>query len=119
MKLRTLGVAAAGLIIGFGVIGASVAEAHGYHRHHGHGRGAAIVGGAILGLGLAAALSRPRYYDHPGYYYDDYGYAPPPPPRRYYRPPPRAYYYDDYAGPYDYPDSYAKEKIKRRNQFRD
>ena len=56
---------------------------HHYRHHHKHGGGAAVAA-AILGFGLAAALSsRPHYYE-PSYY--SYGYAPyayAPPPRRY------------------------------------
>ncbi len=56
---------------------------HGYYRGGGFA-GPAIVGGALLGLGLGAALA-PRYYAPPPVYY-----APPPPPV-YYAPPPVYY----------------------------
>ena len=118
MKLKLLGATLAIAALGVAALPAVEAEAR-------HGRKAAIIAGAaVLGLGLAAAASRPRYYYDDYGYYDDYDYGPP--PRRYYRAPPRGYYdrgyssrrgyYDDrYAGPYDYPDPYAKEKIRRRH----
>ena len=62
----------------------------GYGYRGGGFAGPAIVGGAILGLGLGAALSAPRYYAPPPVYY-----APPPvvyaPPPVYYAPPPTYY----------------------------
>ena len=125
MRLKTLSAVAAVAAIGMATFAAGDAEAR-------HGRKAAIIaGGALLGLGLAAAASRSRHYRDDYAYYDDYdhygGYDYGPPPRRYYREPPRRYYREDYGsygyydgpGPYDYPDSYAKEKIKRRNQYSD
>lgn len=58
-----------------------------YGGYRGGYAGPAIVGGAILGLGLGAALTAPRYYAPPPVYY-----APPPvyyaPPPVYYAPPP-------------------------------
>lgn len=58
------------------------------YGHRGYG-GGAIVGGALLGLGVGALLARPYYAPPPVYY------APPPvvyaAPPTYYAPPP-AYY---------------------------
>ena len=57
----------------------------GYNHHRGYG-GGAIVGGALLGLGLGAALAAPRYYGPPAVVY-----APPPvyyAPAPYYAPSP-------------------------------
>lgn len=89
MRTKLLSVFAA-LALVIGAFAASSAEAH--HRHH--GRGAAAVGGAILGLAVGSALARPHY--GPRYYY-----APPPayygPPRGYYHGP--RYYHRPYYGP--------------------
>ncbi|MGK7864816.1 hypothetical protein [Falsiroseomonas sp. E2-1-a4] len=61
---------------------------HGYQHHHRHHGGAAVLGGALLGLGigaaLGAALAPPAviYAPPPVVYYE------PPPPVAYYQPPP-------------------------------
>ena len=59
---------------------------YGYgHRGYGYG-GGALLGGALLGLGIGALVTRPYYAPPPVYY------APPPvyyaPPPVYYAPPP-------------------------------
>ena len=59
------------------------------YGHRGFGYGGAIVGGALLGLGIGALAARPYYAPPPVYY------APPPPvvyapPPVYYAP---GYYY--------------------------
>ena len=60
----------------------------GYHR--GGGNTGALIGGAILGLGIGAlvggAIAQQGYAPPPGAYY------PPPPPGPAYGPPPGAYY---------------------------
>ncbi len=66
---------------------------HGHDRGYDHrgGNGGAVVGGALLGLGVGAliggaiASSQPAYQPPPPVYY-----APPPP--GYYAPPPPVYY---------------------------
>ena len=69
---------------------------YGYgHRGYGYG-GGAIVGGALLGLGVGALLARPYYAPPPVYY------APPP---VVYAPPP-AYYAPAYPAPAYYPPGY-------------
>jgi hypothetical protein len=62
---------------------------HGYY--HGHrDDGGAVLGGALLGLGVGAlvgsALAQPNYAPPPPVYYA------PQPPGAYYGPPPGAYY---------------------------
>lgn len=60
----------------------------GYGYRGGYGFGGALVGGALLGLGIGALAARPYYAPPPVYY------APPPvvyaPPPAYYAP---GYYY--------------------------
>lgn len=84
---------------------------HHYRHHHKHGGGAAVAA-AILGFGLAAALSsRPHYYE-PSYY--SYGYAPyayAPPPRRYYGP----RIYSSYSPPIWSPEWYEYCASKYRS----
>jgi hypothetical protein len=72
----------------------------GYEGNRGYGRdnSGAVIGGALLGLGVGALvggayLAQPRVYAAPPPVY----YAPPPvyyapPPRAYYAPPPPVYY---------------------------
>ncbi len=79
-------------------LGASVSPAEAQWRrgyyHYGPG---AVVGGALLGLGVGALLTAPYYAPPPvvyapppAYYPPAYAYAPPPPygyaPSPYYRP---------------------------------
>ena len=101
-------------LIAFAVAGATLAlsvvtpttAAHAYWRGGGYGGGygyrgigpGAIVGGALLGLGVGALLAAPYVapppvvyappppvYYPPAYAYAPYQYAPPP-PRAYYAP---------------------------------
>ena len=75
-----------------------------YGGHRGHG-GAGIALGAILGLGVGAAIlgaTQPRYYAPPPVYYA-------PPPRAYYAPPPVAYAPPRYYAPgYAYAPAYPQ-----------
>lgn len=73
----------------------------GGYGHRGIGPGA-LVGGAILGLGLGAVIaSTPRYYSPPPVYYAPPPYYPPP----YYAAPayPPGYYAPGYYPPTYYP----------------
>ena len=69
----------------------------GHYGHRGIGTGA-VVGGAILGLGVGALLARPYYAPPPVVYAPPpVYYAPPPayayaPPAYAYAPPPPTYY---------------------------
>lgn len=59
---------------------------HYYKRDNGWNSGAALATGALLGLGIGALATAPRYYE-------------PPPPRVYYAPPPPPPAYGYYGGP--------------------
>ncbi len=97
-KLIATALAASTLAVSFGAA-TSPAEAQwrrggygrGYHNYYHRGIGpGAVVGGALLGLGIGALLAAP--------------YAAPPPV--VYAPPPRVYYYPPayaYAPPAPYP----------------
>ena len=80
-NLLAAALAASTLVASVAVTPAEAQWRGGYGYHYGH-RGfgpGAIVGGALLGLGVGALLAAP--------------YVVPPPPRVVYAPPPPAYYY--------------------------
>ena len=82
MSMKKICATAAALTLAAGAMAAGSADAHGryYRHHHDHdrnGRTAAIVGGAVLGLAAASALSRSTYDYRRGDYYGT-------PSRRYY-----------------------------------
>jgi hypothetical protein len=74
-------------------LGASVSPAEAQWRRGGYYYGPAVVGGALLGLGVGALLTAPYYARPPvvyapPYYPPAYAYAPPPyayAPAPYYR----------------------------------
>ena len=85
MLRKSLSMSLAATVLALGVAATAPAEAqyyrHGYYGHrYGIGPGA-IVGGALLGLGVGALLAAP-------YYRPPVVYAPPP---AYYAPPAYAY----------------------------
>lgn len=63
----------------------------GYHHHRGRVVGPAIVGGALLGLGVGALLAAPYAAPPPAVYAPPPAYYPPP-AYTYYPPPAYAYY---------------------------
>ncbi len=101
MLRKTLATTLAASVLTLGLTATAPAQAQwgrGYygHYHRGYGPGA-IVGGALLGLGVGALLAAPYAAPPPPVYY-----APPP---VYYPPPayvyaPRPAYYPPYYNPY-------------------
>ena len=76
--------------------------------YRGYGGGGGLALGAILGLGVGAAIvgaNQPRYYAPPPVYY-----APPP---AYYAPPPR-YYAPAYGYGYGYGPAYPPPYVLNR-----
>jgi len=103
---RSLGALAIGAVMTASIAGSAIAEPHGHgwqhdrwHGHDWHGdRGyyqdntGAVIGGALLGLGVGALLGSTLAPPPQAYYAPPPVYYPPPPQQYYNAPPPPVYY---------------------------
>lgn len=81
MKLATLGLAG---LIAAGSLTAVSTEAGAAPWHHRHSNAGAFIAGAIVGAGVAAVASQPRYYYQDQYAYEGYPVYVEPQPQPYY-----------------------------------